>query len=72
MLSKYKGIFNWYGENITLYTICESMGKARINLSEQLSKKVDKPIGILLLIYRGAKSPKHEITEVTKSADNNL
>lgn len=39
---KFKGVFNWYGENIILYTYANSSKTAYQNMISQLSKKVGK------------------------------
>ena len=39
-MNKYKGIFNWFGQDFTLYTHAHSPDGAFLNLCRQLGEKV--------------------------------
>lgn len=38
--TKYKGVFNWHGENIPLYCSAASQAQAEVLLRAQLAKKL--------------------------------
>jgi peptide subunit release factor RF-3 len=58
---KYKGVYNWYKENITVYTHATSKEKAHMNMCIQLSKKLNRNVGSIVAYF---KTNKYEIDEV--------
>ena len=50
---KYEGKFNWHGEVLTYYREVHSKAEAKTLMLLEMSKMVDRPLGVLLGLYNG-------------------
>lgn len=58
---RYKGVYNWHGENHTVYTYAPSKEKAHLNMCNQLAKKLNTSVMRIVVEY---KNKSHNIEEV--------
>ena len=61
--TKYKGVFNWHGENIPLYCSAASKAQAEILLRAQLAKKLNVTAPKVASYYK-SKPNGMKVTEV--------
>ena len=63
-MATFRGIFNWYGENHTLYTYADNTEKAKRNMIKQLQDILGITCFITVASYFYNGDDKHEIAEV--------
>lgn len=52
----WEGKFNWHGEVLTYYRHAHSKAEAKTLMLNEMSKVVDKPLGVLCNLYNGTQA----------------